>query len=264
LNKQRFLAELQRLLVFMTEEDRELAIRHYSDIFDAAGTENEAALAESFGSPTKAAIALSRGYEPGSLKKLPEAPAAFRKPKTALTQTEDDPWGDLPTFEIPTASESEAAESEVEEAAEEAVRPAESPAEPALVGWDAAEPKTEEETPEILRPMPLWAGVTVLPLILIAIGIPLAALFLALMAVCLAPGTAVLFSAYLVAVGGLWCMSYIADAILLFGAAFLLLAIGLLVLWGGIWLCSKLVKLYVMAVRWVSGELLGRKVTDDE
>lgn len=254
MNKQRYLAELQQLLVFMTEEDRELAIRHFGDIFDAAGAEGEAALVEKLGSPTKSAISLSRGYEPGTIKNLPALPQGFGKPKAALTQTQDDPWGDLPTFEVSPARAGDATDGD-EAPAEEL--PAENPILP-------VEDEETGEEDEFDRPMPLGLGVSLLTLILIAIGIPLAVLFLALMAVCVAPGAAVIFGAYLVAVGGLWCLTYMADALLMFGASLLTLAIGLLVLWGGIWLCSRLVLGYAAGVRWLSGELLGRKVTDDE
>ncbi|MCD7846407.1 MAG: hypothetical protein LUG57_11290, partial [Oscillospiraceae bacterium] len=76
MNKQRYLAELQRLLVFMTEEDRELTVQRYGELFDAAGPEGEEALVKQIGSPTKAAISLSRGYEPGGLGDvLPPVPA---------------------------------------------------------------------------------------------------------------------------------------------------------------------------------------------
>ena len=262
MNKQRYLAELQRLLVFMTEEDRELVIRHYGDIFDAAGEDGEAALAEKLGSPTKSAISLSRGYEPGTIKNLPDLPRATEKPKAALTQTQDDPWGDLPTFEVPTIKdESPAEEAEPEPEAEDE---AETTVPPAAPEEETEFPVEEPEEDEIDRPMPFGLGVSLLTLILIAIGIPVAALFLGLMAVCLAPGVAALVGAFLAAVGGLWCLSYMADAVLMFGLAFLILAVGLLVLWGGIWLCSRLVLVYIAGVRWLCGELLGRKVSDDE
>lgn len=261
MNKQRYLSELQSLLVFMTEEDRELAIRHFGDIFDAVGEAGTDELIRSLGSPTKSAIGLSRGYEPGNIKNLPKAPAGVQKPRAALTQTEDDPWGDLPTFEVPSI---------VEEPAEETpVRQEEPEKEP------SPEPQTEEpdpvpafETPEpevyYERSMPLGVGIPLLVLVMIAIGVPLAALVLALCAVCLAPGAAVIFGAYLIAVGGLWCLAYVADAVLLFGAALLVLAVGLVILWGGFWLASRLVLLYSRGVNWLGGELLGRKVTDDE
>lgn len=261
MNKQRYLSELQSLLVFMTEEDRELAIRHYGDIFDAVGEDGADDLIRSFGSPTKSAIGLSRGYEPGNIKNLPKAPASVQKPKAALTQTEDDPWGDLPTFDIPSM---------VEEPAEDIPTRTEAPkAEPSPdLRTEEPEPAPAFESPEpeeyYERSMPLGVGIPLLILVMIAIGVPLAAFILALCTVCLAPGAAVIFVAYLVAVGGLWCLSYVADAVLLFGTALLVLAIGLVILWGGLWLASRLVLLYVRGVRWLCGELLGRKVTDDE
>ena len=112
--------------------------------------------------------------------------------------------------------------------------------------------------------MSLGAGIDVLVLVMIAIGVPLAAAALALIAVCLAPGAAGLVGAWLVFVGGLWCISYMADAVLIFGAALLVLAVGLVILWGGVWLASRLVRLYIRGVQWLCGELLGRKVTVDE
>lgn len=257
MSKQRYLAELQRLLVFMTEEDREQAIRHFGDIFDAVGEEGEASLLETLGSPTKSAISLSRGYEPGSVKNLPDLSLFTKKTKAALTDTDGDPWGDLPTFDSPPAETDETPAEPEEAVSHEDVVPA--PEEELPL---PAEPEKKERSVD--RPMPLGVGIPLLALILIAIGIPVAGLFLGLMVVCVAPGSAVIFGAYLAAVGGLWCLSYLADALLMFGLAFLILSVGLLVLWGGIWLCSRLVLGYVLAVRWLSGVLLGKKVSDYE
>lgn len=271
MNKQRYLSELQSLLVFMTEEDRELAVRHYGDIFDAAGENGVEDLVRSLGSPTKAAIALSRGYEPGNIKNLPQAPAAAEKPKTAFTQMEDDPWGDLPTFDIPS----------VEGKPDREVPLEEEPAEVDASGLELVSGPEEDPIPEAPeepespmeepvqaeyyeRSMPLGAGIPLLILVMVAIGVPVAALVLILAAVCLAPGGAVIFGAYLIAVGGIWCLSFAADAILLFGGALLVLAVGLAVLFGGVWLASRLFGLYARGVAWLCGEFLGRKVTEDE
>lgn len=271
MNKQRYLSELQSLLVFMTEEDRELAVRHYGDIFDAAGENGTEDLVRALGSPTKAAIALSRGYEPGNIKNLPQAPAA-EKTKAAFTQLEDDPWGDLPTFEIPSVEEkadreglSKAEPTAVNASGPEPVSGMEEdplPEAPEEKSEPAMEEPAREEYYE--RSMPLGAGIPLLILVMVAIGVPLAALALVLAAVCLAPGGAVVFGAYLIAVGGIWCLSFAADAILLFGGALLVLAIGLAVLFGGVWLASRLFGLYARGVAWLCGELLGRKVTEDE
>ena len=259
MNKQRYLAELQKLLVFMTEEDKALAVRHFGDMFDAVGEEGAAALAQQLGSPTKAAIGLSRGYEPGSIKNLPAPPPGAGKPRASLTQTQEDPWGDLPTFDLPDA----------EPAAPAAEAPAEERPAPGQKPDFLREPPAEFVAPSrpayhYERSLPLGAGIPLLALVMIAIGIPLLALTLVIMAVCLAPGAAGIFGASLAAIGGLWCLDILADAMLLFGATLLILAVGLLLLWGGIWLCVRLAGLYIRGVKWLCAELLGRKVTADE
>lgn len=60
INKQKFLAELGKLLTFMYEEDRQTALKMYSDMFDAAGDEH--ALLQYLVSPTRQAVAVARAY----------------------------------------------------------------------------------------------------------------------------------------------------------------------------------------------------------
>ena len=298
MNKQRYLAELRRLLVFMNEEDREEAVRRCGEAFDAVGPEGEAALLADMGSPTKMAIGLSRGYEPGSIPDViprtaivrpqaaesPETPAAAEEllpPEPEIT------WTELPSLEgaeeveptVNTTAETPAAEeapAPEEEPAPEPEAPAEETPEWREETPDAeavepvGEPKETEEPAEEPRPhtiiertMPLGLGIPLFILVFGALGIPLGLLCLAVSLVLLAPGCAILLGAYLIGVGGLWCTAYMADAVLLFGAAFIVLAVGLLVLWLGIWIAVQLWTVYVRGVGWIAGELLGRKVTTD-
>ena len=60
INKQRFLAELGKLLTFMYEEDRLRALELYTRMFDEA--EDERALIQSLVSPTKQAVVVARAY----------------------------------------------------------------------------------------------------------------------------------------------------------------------------------------------------------
>ncbi|MGM9615071.1 MAG: DUF1700 domain-containing protein [Oscillospiraceae bacterium] len=266
MTKQKFLAELSRLLVFMTEEDRAETIRRYNAMFDAAGPEGEDALLEQLGTPTRTAIALSRGYEPGSVKV--EAPAAAPAPAPAETPSDApqketlDEFG-LPEFTLPGLDE--------EDAPTPQSKPAEEPlpkrvSMPKTVvardsGWDAPPPPAGTR---IERTMSLGLGIPLFIFVMIALGLPVAAVFLALIAVLLLPGGALLTGVYLTVIGALWCTAYMADAILLFGTAFVVLAVALIVLWAGIWVDVKLGTLYVRGVKWLAGELLGRRVTDDE
>lgn len=59
--KQRFLAELGKLLTFMYEEDRLTALDMYERMFDEA--EDERALMELLVSPTKQAVTIARAYD---------------------------------------------------------------------------------------------------------------------------------------------------------------------------------------------------------
>ena len=254
MNKQRYLAELQRLLVFMTPEDCAETIRRYAALFDAAGPGGEAALIEQIGSPTKAAIGLSRGYEPGRLSdRLPGEPASFPQ-ETPPPPKEGELWDELPSLDLPDF--------------EEDVIPGEAP--------DQQEPERRFSMPElpehpetnntpaggsyVERSMPLGLGIPLFVLVILGLGVPLAALLIGVAAALLIPGCAAFFAAWLTAVGGLWCVGYIADAILLFGAAFVVLAMGIILLFGGVWLDGRLISLYARGLRWVAGELLGRRV----
>lgn len=267
MNKQRFLAELRRLLVFMTEEDREETIRRYSAMFDDAGPGGEAALIEQLGSPTKAAIGLSRGYEPGVIHVAPPI-VKPRRPRKEDSVGQDG----LPEFRLPGLDDEE--EETGEDVEDDSAAPPEENSLPRKAVMPRPvvaeeEPRQEPAPParsetRVERTMPLWLGIPLFLLVFIALGLPVAAVLLALMVILLAPGCALLFGAYLVFVGGLWCTAYMSDAILLFGAALVVLALGLLILWCGVWLDVKLATAYVRGVGWVAGETLGRKVTTDE
>ena len=58
INKQRFLAELSKLLTFMYEEDRQTALAMYGRMFDEA--DDEQALLLELGSPTRQAVIVAR------------------------------------------------------------------------------------------------------------------------------------------------------------------------------------------------------------
>ena len=262
MNRQKFLAELSRLLVYMTEEDRAEAVRRVGALFDEAGPAGETALLASLGSPTRTAIALSRGYEPG---KLPDAlPKVVPAPRTpapakATEPKPDELWSDLPDFEPPAVEGEEETAPASEPAPEEEPVPAETPD----FIKEAAEEPAEAPAPVIERTMPLGLGIPLFVLVFAALGVPLCALTLALTVVLLLPGAAALVGAYLALAGGLWCTGYMADAVLLFGLAAVILALGLLLLALGLWAAVILWRLYRQGVGWVAGELLGRKVTAD-
>ena len=150
INKQKFLAELGKLLTFMYEEDRQRAIELYSRMFEEA--DDERALLQSLVSPTRQAVIVARAYN-SNLGRLSLNPTGKAAPEDldengvpdyvqAIEGVREQAWA---AQGIPAArahreaepaeeSESEETESAEAESAEES----------------AAEPteKSESETPE--------------------------------------------------------------------------------------------------------------------
>lgn len=71
MNRQRYMAELSKLLTFMFKEDKEDILAHYNKMLDEA--EDEQALLESFGSPTRLAVTISHSYKRAERKLAVEA-----------------------------------------------------------------------------------------------------------------------------------------------------------------------------------------------
>ncbi len=271
MNKQRFLAELRRLLVFMTESDRSIALEKYTLMFDEAGEEGEAALLETLGSPTKAAITLSRGYVAGQLtaetkqrEALKKAEKSARAAKAVSADDYDPGAVEEDPIDIILRSLDEPDEPEPEEEPEDDGDDGDE--------YDGYDDEDEEDAdgdayqydrrPVYRRaepPMPRAAGVSLLVLVLLVAGVPLAGLTLGVALLWLVPGVGGTGAAILAAIGALWCISYIADALIMLGLGFLLLAAALLLLFCGIWLDTRLIGLYVRGVRALADALLGRR-----
>lgn len=332
MSKQRYLAELQRLLIFMTSADRDETVRRYGELFDNCGPDGEAELTRRVGSPTAVAIRLSHSYEPGNIRdeffpdgapapssapasqpgpEMPPSPADGPAPEPetepvsppedrvpvydhSLVEEElpDLEMPDLGLPDLPDPPAPEPAPGPEPPAPEDAAVPAPAPGpdspvpEPERPAAPAPERPASALPPErtaprfvsvpldhhheplpapepvvtVERSLPLWAGVPLFILAILLVAVPLGALLLALLPILLAPGLAVLAGAWLTAVGGLWCVSYIADAVMLFGAAFFILGLALMILFLGLWLDIALVKLYIRLMRGLKHLLLGRKV----
>ncbi len=71
MNRQRYMAELSKLLAFMFKEDKEDILAQYNRMLDEA--EDEQAMLEGFGSPTKLAVTISRTYKRSERKLSVEA-----------------------------------------------------------------------------------------------------------------------------------------------------------------------------------------------
>ena len=321
MNRQQFLTELRAMLSFMSDDDRDLTICSFDTLFERAGEAGEAELLTQLGTPTKAAVEISRRYQSEGLEKALApfgeieiaAPAPQQSSETvpfAEFTDSDDPmqqlaqevFSDIPAYELaepenmelvpeetpadaddlfaaldrPEAADSEATTQEApapqpdELAAAEAPleMPAETPApkpavQPVAEPWrtDKREKSVSaEKAPLTGAVVPRVLGIPMFLFIMIVLGIPLAMLFITAMIVLLAPGAAGIGCAYLSAVACLWSINYVADTILLIGLALVLLAVGVIVLFGGIWLDIQLFIVYKQAVGWLAGALIGRRL----
>lgn len=66
MNRVEFMAQLERLLFDLPENERQDALCYYNDYFDDAGEENEGKVIQELGSPGKVAAIIRAGYRGGS------------------------------------------------------------------------------------------------------------------------------------------------------------------------------------------------------
>ena len=62
MNREEYLAELERLLLELPEEERQAAVQYYADYFEDSGAANEAEVIRELGSPLKAAESIKADY----------------------------------------------------------------------------------------------------------------------------------------------------------------------------------------------------------
>ncbi len=137
INKQKFLAELGKLLTFMYEEDRQRAMGLYSRMFEEAG--DEQALIQALISPTRQAVVVARAYNSnlGRLSLNAETKAAPEDRDEngvpdyvqAIEKVREQAWAAIGVpAETEEAEEAPAEVEEVEEAPAEAEEAEEAPA----------------------------------------------------------------------------------------------------------------------------------------
>ena len=286
INKQKFLAELGKLLTFMYEEDRQTALSMYDKMFD--DTADEQGLIQFLVSPTRQAVVIARAYNARARKlevesqsregaeaarsgELPEfvlaidrlyqqvipvrsaAPNApdnqFSFFENAAHPVEDGMDEVFPVYENRgerVASERLSAEDGGAEDAvgafleEFSIPEEELEAEEAETyeedygGYEEEEPVRKLRLPLLILYLLLGVPVTLLG---VAVLLVPTLLFLVLTAAAVSAGSALLVAAF----GG---FKILADFLLLFGAAVMLLALGLLFLWVFIWfICGAIVGL---------------------
>ena len=241
------MAELSKLLGFMSAWDRRDTLIKYDALFDEAA--DEAELIASLGSPTKLAIGLALNYVP--------SPAPVSVP--AETREPDGSVGEF-------AAEGQVADAadmpgQPEEAAAESVEEAPVEAESAPVAEEvcAPVPVVEEEESEPAKPKRRVRAFGLIGAILfgLVIGLPVAILLICVGIPFSALGVAVVALAVWVAMSTIGLLAMFSDVLVIVGGGLVLCALGLLLVWFGLWVSFELGYL------WISGAVLrlGRALT---
>lgn len=236
------MAELDRLLGFMSSWDRYAALKKYQALFAAAS--DEEALIEELGTPTKLAIDLAAAYVPTP------SPSALAN---ALIQC---PVALEDMLRAPGAPAATLDEPEPEEADDGAPKPE------TWVFESAGEPESIEAAPEA-EPEPelQWGDTAAAPasrvrggvlaaylIPAIVIGLPVAAVLVCVGVPFLCGGGALIYGAVHEVLKVLGSLTLVSDMLLTGGAALLLCAVGLLLAWFGLWLSIQLCWVWVNAL----------------
>ncbi len=276
INKKQFLAELGRLLTFMSEEDRKTALGIYGDMFDDAP--DEQALTGFLISPTRQAVYMARAYNkkpesafdpmkeygeepeepederPGYIKALDHAraeaekagivtPYSFAEPESEepLEETEPEELQEADDFLLSKDTESE--ETEKPEESEGPVKNIET-----VEDEENDDDGPIENGKTEIKQVPKGKTVKKRPLLLILfllIFIPLGLLgivcLIGFAAVALACGAAACALGIFGVRAALTGFPIVADIIIILGAALISLALGLLFFWIFIWLLFSVI-----------------------
>ena len=222
MNPNVYLAELAKLLSFMSSWDRSAVLAEYTAKFE--NTDDPEALAEALGTPTRVAITLAREYVPSP-------------PPTAVSAA---------------AEETEAAEGEAPDAAAAVAAAIEA----AMAETPAAEAPVMQRAPKGRRS----AGGVVLSIVLgILIALPITLIGLAVGVPFLLGGAAAVWGAVSAAIHVLPVLGLISDLLLILGGCLVAAAIGLLVAAFGLWLSLSLAGVWLEKAVFPVGRRLCRK-----
>ena len=220
------MAELTKLLGFMSSWDRQAVLDEYAAKFD--NCDDFDALTESLGSPTRVAIALARDYVPTPPPK-PAEPADTPLPEETAAPAE--------TSETPSA-EPEAPLPE----------PADEPAAPAPA---AAAP--------VKRPKPSGGAVALCVILGLIIALPVTVALLLIGIPFLVCGVCVIVAAVSAVLQALPALGLFSDILLVAGGGLAAAALGLLAAAFGLWLSLSLAGLWLEKVVFPVGRRICRK-----
>ncbi len=229
------MAELAKLLGFMSAWDRRDTLQKYDALFDEAA--DIEALIESIGTPTKLAISLALDYVPSPAPEIIPVEAPAEEPELE---------GEFPLINAAEGEEAEPGAAEGGEPASEEALPAEAeeelPAEPVA-------PKSRRKV--------RFFGLLASMLFTLVIGIPIAVVLICLGLPFVVGGLGLGAGVVWAAVSAIPMLALFSDILAVVGVGLILMAIAILFIWFGLWVSFELGYL------WISGVILrlGRALT---
>lgn len=237
INKSKYIAELTKLLGFMSSWDREAEIAKYSAMLDEYEDMDKAL--EAIGTPTKVAIGLAREYVPSPPPVVEVAEPEEAAPEGEGAQEEAEP-GDAADEPDAAAVSAEATDTAAENTAEPA--------------WDAGAPEPEYEPEQKPRAKP--AALTFWVIGSVVLGLPVAIVLIALGLPFLAAGAGAVAASVEAVITILPKLALFSDKLLTLGGGCALGALGLVVAWFGLWLSLSLGWLWIGRVIFGQGRRL--------
>lgn len=234
------MAELKKLLGFMSSWDREATLDRYEAMFDEGG--DPETVMEKLGSPTKVAVELAQDYvssrPPGEAvdRDVPEIEVISLEQLLAEEDTGlslDPAPFPVETVEIETLASNEEAEVLTTPAPVEGERPEPAPVTPSV--WDKPAPEQADggTVPPFFYALAVVIGLPV-TLVLFCAGVPFMV------------SGAVIIVRTIGTVPGLFAsFALLSDVLLVAGAGLIRLALGLLLVWLGAWISLTLCRLWI-------------------
>ena len=238
------MAELNKLLAFMSSWDRQATLDRYEAMFDEGGDPEE--VMERLGSPTKVAVDLAKDY------------ISSRPPGEAIDR--DEPEIEVISLEQLLAEEDAGVSLTVDPL------PAEAPDSPAPAEAGVPAAPVIEEMPELIpdRPdepgqsalkPPVWVppatetkgGVPlkIFWVLAVLIGLPVAIALFCVGLIFPVAGVVIIMHTVKIIPALFSSFNLLSDVLLTAGAGVILLALGLLLIWFGLWLGLTLCRLWV-------------------
>lgn len=243
INKQKFLAELTKLISYMSLKDREAVVAQYAKRFDEAGDDEEV-IAE-LGTPTQVAISLAGSYIPSPMDDLPMNPGEAPQTQSEIEETPAQEREEELSIEnaLSEPVQTEQAQNGYAESSTQGDEPVFENAD-TFPSFDEA--GTETAAKPLVHPRrykPVWT--TIYTFFAIIIGLPITIVLICIGLPFITVGAAAVSLTVWLFVFVISGLSMVSDILFCAGIALAVCAVALVVFWFGLWLSIRLAEAFI-------------------